>query len=102
MKKTYALHIEGKNRDRLLEASKHDIRKYVKRERAKPLISGADFWDFDCKLGTNVAQAQSVHFAVLMAEIDALVKEGVDAFYVEVIARAGHRTARAQIEDSET
>ena len=101
MKKTYALHIEGKNRDRLLEASKHDIRKYVKRERAKPLVSGADFWDFDCQLGVTVAQAQPVHFAALMAAVDALVKEGADTFYVEVIARAGHRTARVQTEDSE-
>ena len=33
MRKTYTLNIEGKNRDRLLEASKHDIRKYLKRER---------------------------------------------------------------------
>ena len=101
MKKTYALHIEGKNRDRLLEASKHDIRKYVKRERAKPLVSGADFWDFDCQLGVTVAQAQPVHFAALMAAVDALVKEGADTFYVEVIAKAGHRTARVQTEDSE-
>lgn len=35
MRKTYLLNIEGKNRDRLLDASKHDIRKYVKRERSR-------------------------------------------------------------------
>ncbi len=100
MKKTYTLQIEGKNRDRLLDAAKHDIRKYVKRERAKPLAAGADFWDFDCKLGATAAAAQPVHFAALMAAVDALVEEGTDAFYVEVIAKAGHRTARVQTEDS--
>ena len=100
MKKTYTLNIEGKNRDRLLDAAKHDIRKYVKRERAKPLAAGADFWDFECKLGATAAAAQTVHFAALMAAVDALVEEGTDAFYVEVIARAGHRTARVQTEDS--
>ncbi|MDO8262181.1 MAG: DUF6172 family protein, partial [Gallionella sp.] len=51
MRKTYQLNIEGKNRDRLLEAAKHDIRKYVKRERARALPEGVDFWDFDCKFG---------------------------------------------------
>ena len=98
MKKTYALTVEGKNRDRLLEASKHDIRKYVKRERAKPLAAGSDFLDFECKLGATVATAQPVHFAALMAAVDTLVKEGADAFYVEVIAKAGHRTAKVQTE----
>ena len=47
MRKTYPLNIEGKNRDRLLDASKHDIRKYVKRERSRPLPEGVDYWDFD-------------------------------------------------------
>ena len=28
MKRTYQLHIEGKNRDRLLDAARHDIRRY--------------------------------------------------------------------------
>jgi hypothetical protein len=31
MKKTFKLNIEGKNRDRVLDAVKHEIRKYVKR-----------------------------------------------------------------------
>ena len=98
MKKTYVLTIEGKNRERLLEASKHDIRKYVKRERTKPLAAGSDFLDFECKLGATVATAQPVHFAALMAAVDTLVKEGADAFYTEVIAKAGHRTAKVQTE----
>ena len=101
MKKTYALNIGGKNRDRLLDASKHDIRKYVKRERAKPLVAGSDFWDFECKLGATVATAQPVHFAALMAAVDALVEEGTDAFYVEVTAKAGHRTNKPQTADNE-
>jgi hypothetical protein len=101
VKKTYALNIEGKNRDRLLDASKHDIRKYVKRERAKPLALGSDFWDFECKLGVSAETAQPVHFAALMAAVDALVKEGADAFYVEVTAKAGYRNAKPQTENSE-
>jgi len=51
MKKTFQLQVEGKHPDRLLEAIKHDIRKYLKRERRRDLPEGADFWDFDCKFG---------------------------------------------------
>jgi hypothetical protein len=98
MKKTYQLNIEGKNRDRLLDAAKHDIRKYVKRERARVLPAGVDFWDFDCKSGTGEATAQAVHFASLIASIDALVKDGGEQFYVEVVTKHGHRTARPREE----
>ena len=96
MKKTYTLTVEGKNRDRLLDASKHDIRKYIKRERTKPLLAGADFWDFDCKLGATAATAQPVHVAALVTEVDALVQAGGDMFYVEVAAKAGYRTLKPQ------
>lgn len=96
MRKTYLLNIEGKNRDRLLEASKHDIRKYVKRERSRPLPAGVDFWDFDCKFGSNDATAAVVHFATLMSLIDTVAQDGSEQFYVEVVTKHGHRTARPQ------
>lgn len=94
MKKTYLLTIEGKNRDRLLDAAKHDIRKYVKRERSRSLPPGVDFFDFDCKLGGSETTSETLHFATLIASIDALVKDGADQFYVEVVTTHGHRSAR--------
>ena len=100
MKKTYSLQVEGKNRDRLLDASKHDIRKYVKRERAKPLPDGVDFWDFDCKLGADQNVAAPVHFAALMSAIDALLANGSQQFYVAVVAKFGHRAAKPSSEKS--
>lgn len=94
MRKTYELNIEGKNRDRLLDASKHDIRKYVKRERSRALPEGVDYWDFDCKFGSNEATAAPVHFATLMGLIDTVANEGGPQFYVEVVTKHGVRTAR--------
>ena len=94
MRKTYRLNIEGKNRDRLLDASKHDIRKYVKRERSRPLPEGVDYWDFDCKFGHDEAGAAEVHFATIMGLIDTVAKEGGEQFYVEVVTKHGHRMAR--------
>lgn len=95
MRKTYQLIIEGKNRDRVLDAVKHDIRKYVKRQRRVALPEGVDFWDFDCKFGLSAETAAPIHFGNLIEQIDVAAKEGATAFYVELLAKNGHRKARA-------
>jgi hypothetical protein len=101
VKKTFKLDIEGKNRDRVLDATKHEIRQYVKRERRKTLPEGVDFWDFDCRFGTSLDNAESVHFATLTALIDAVAKAGGHQFYVELLAKPGHRqTRRLDAQDS--
>jgi hypothetical protein len=94
MKKTFQLKVEGKNRERLLEAAKHDIRKYFKRERAKPLPKGVDFWDFDCKSGYSQDSAAVVPEAGLIKSIDEIVKDGGEQFYVEVLAKGSVKLAR--------
>ena len=94
MRKTYQLNIEGKNRDRLLDAVKHDIRKYAKRQRRTALPEGVDFWDFDCKFGLSAETAAPVHFGNLIEQIDVATKEGAGALYVEVLPKHGHRKAR--------
>lgn len=95
MKKTFQLNIDGKHRDRVLDAIKHEIRKYVKRQRRMPLPEGVDYWDFDCKFGSSAATATVVHFATLTALIDAVAKDGSDAFYLEILAKNGYRGAKA-------
>jgi hypothetical protein len=96
MKKTFSLRVEGKNPERLLEATKHEIRKYIKRERRRDLPEGVDFWDFDCRFGTNADTAQIAHIAELTPLIDALVQGGETQFYVEILAKHGHRQPRVQ------
>lgn len=94
MKKTFKINIEGKNRDRVLEATKHEIRQYIKRERNKALPEGVDFWDFDCRFGLSADVASSAHPANLTVLIDAAAQQGADAFYVELLAKPGVRQAR--------
>lgn len=94
MKKTFKINIEGKNRDRVLEATKHEIRQYMKRERNKALPEGVDFWDFDCRFGLSQERAESVHVANITALIDAAARDGADAFYLELLAKPGVRKAR--------
>ena len=94
MKKTFPLNIEGKNRDRVVEATKHDIRKYVKRQLRVALPEGVDYWDWDCRFGTSAETAAVVHFATLTKLIDDLAAADGTAFYIELIAKNGVRTAR--------
>jgi hypothetical protein len=94
VKKTFKLNVEGKNRDRVLDATKHEIRKYVKRQRRVPLPAGVDFWDFDCKFGINAESAVVVHFATITSLIDAVAKDNGDAFYLELLAKEGRRTRK--------
>jgi hypothetical protein len=94
MKKTFPLHVEGKHPDRLLEATKHEIRKYIKRERRRQLPEGADYWDFDCRFGATQDTAAPIHFSALTASIDAVVAAAGPQFYVEILAKPGQRAAR--------
>lgn len=91
MKKTIALSHPKKNIDRLVDSIKHDINKYIKRERNKQLPKEADYWDFDCKYGNTEAEAQDVHYKELNKCIDGAVKEGLESFYLEILARAATR-----------
>lgn len=95
MRKTFQLQVEGKHPDRLLEAIKHEIRKYIKRERRRVLPEGSDFWDFDCKFGAAEESAEVVHLSAITGLIDGVVKEGGTQFYVEVVAKPGKRKPRA-------
>ena len=91
MKKTYPLSAEGKHPDRVLEAVKHDIRKYFKRERSRPVPAGADFWDFDCKVGGNADIAEGVRVGAVVEAVDAVAQSGAASVYVEILSKHGVR-----------
>lgn len=91
MKKNFPLQIEGKNPDRVLEAVKHEIRKYFKRERNRALPKGVDFWDFDCKVGLTAETAEAVKVSAVIEGLDALAKEGAASVYVEILSKHGVR-----------
>ncbi len=91
MKKTFPLHIEGKHPDRVLDALKHELRKYLKRERSRAMPIGSDYWAFDCKIGASAETAQPVHVAELSGAVDAQVQGGAKRIYVEIVARAARR-----------
>lgn len=99
MRKTYPLQVEGRHPDRVLDAIKHDIRKYIKRERRRALPEGMDFWDFDCRFGADEAGSGIVHLSDITGLIDGVVKEGGQQFYVEILAKPAKRRPKAAVPD---
>ena len=97
MRKNFPLHIDGRHPDRVLDAVKHYVRKYLKRERRRDLPEGVDFWDFDCKCGLQAVDAEVVHVAALVAAIDALAKAQATSVYVEILAKHGKRTPKPEL-----
>lgn len=91
MKKTFQLQIEGKHPERLLEAIKHEIRQYMKRERRKTLPSQMDFWDFDCRFGLTEDSAEVCHVGAFVARINEAAAAGAPAFYLELLAKPAQR-----------
>lgn len=98
MKKTFPLHVPGKADPRVIDAIKHDVRKYVKRERGKTLPEGFTVWQFDCRVGPAADAAESVELDRIGVAIDAVAAAGESPHvYVEILARAGNRPSRSAL-----
>ena len=97
MKKIFQLNVEGRHPDRLLEASKHDIRKYVARQRRAALPEGVDYWDFACRFGPTEADAAPVHFATLIGLMAAAAKDGKTSFFVDILGQKGYRKPKPDL-----
>lgn len=100
MKKTFELIHPKIKYPRMVEGVKHDIRKYLKRERRIELPDGAKFWDFDCKFGDTEADAKPIHLAELDECINDAGKRELKTFYVEILAKPGFRTKKPQEGDA--
>ncbi len=92
MKQSFQLDLPGRQRERWLDASKHTVRKYVARQRRAPLPEGSDYWDFACRFGSTEQESTEVHFATLIALMDAAAARGENAFFVSI---RGHAAARS-------
>ena len=94
MKKTISLRHEKHKYPRMIEASKHEVRKYLKRSRRKDLPEGMDYWDFKCKFGDSEAEAEQVHLSAIDKYIDAAAERELDSFYLEIIPFGAKRNKK--------
>ena len=88
MKKIYQLSDPKKHADRVLESIKSDIRKYMKREKKKPLAEKkTHYWDFDCKVGATQATAKTTTAEEIIKAIDTIKDQGASEIYVEILVK---------------
>lgn len=92
MKKKFNLTDSKRAPARQVDAVKGEINKYIARERRKTPAAGADFWDFDCKFGKDTESAITIHVSEINKSIDLFVGDNAADFYLEILAKPGHRT----------
>ncbi|KKO45597.1 hypothetical protein WG68_09430 [Arsukibacterium ikkense] len=101
MKKTIALTHPKLQPARWVDAVKYDIKKYLNRERRKPLPEGKDYWSFDCRFGAAPEVAETIFTSDINKHIDAAVTQELPAFYIEILARACNHQPRPSAEISD-
>lgn len=96
MKKEFKLTDPRKAPARQVDSVKHEINKYIARERRKTVAEGADFWDFDCKIGANKESAVVITVQEINKSIDKIVSENAETFYIEILAKPGKKLPKAK------
>jgi hypothetical protein len=89
MKKVFNLTSPNKDPERQVDSVVHEIRKYIKRERKKPLADKIDYWDFDLRIGNDAESASKFSLDNLNAEIDKFVVAEKESFYIEILSKPG-------------
>ncbi len=93
MRKSFSLEHPKHKPARVVENIKHQIRKYLKRERGKKLPDDMDFWAFDCKVGREGPE-RALAEKELGKAIDVAAQEGWERIHVELVATAVKRLGK--------
>lgn len=101
MKKTFKFNIEGKKSERVRDAIRHEVKKYIKRERNKTLPTDMDFWAFNCKCGANEDSAETLKTSEISAKIEEIAATGADSCYIEILAYADNKPEPQYIDEDE-
>lgn len=92
MKRTFTLEHPKIKVARMVDSTKHEIKKFLKKERKKPLPSGVNYWGFDCKFGQSEESAVEVALPMLNQHIDDAVENGIMTLYIEITTKAVEST----------
>jgi hypothetical protein len=98
MKKTFKLTHPKIKAPQLVVAIKHEVRKYLRRERRKNLPEKVDFWDFDCRCGVDEASSEVIHVSDIDKAIDQAESKQLESFYLEILAKPGRRRKKPREE----
>ena len=103
MKKIFELTHPKIKPARMIEAVRRDVKKYLKRENRKSLPDDFDCWVFDCKFGPSEDKAEVILSSEISKCISEAEAEKIKSFYLEILARPGHKKnfAKLKILDEE-
>ena len=101
MKKIFQLKQDNKNPDRVIEAIKNELRKYVKRERAKKLPEGSDFWDLTCRFGGSSDESKAMPFAQIIKALDEAKENDWQECFIEITSNAKTKAVQIDEEDQQ-
>lgn len=87
MKKTFKLTHDKLTLPRLVESIKHEVKKYIKRERRRALPEDADYWGFDCRFGVDEASSEVIHLSEINKSISRAEAEQLESFYLEIMVK---------------
>ena len=90
MKKRFALTDTKKSPERVLEGIKSEIKKYIRREKNKPLPEDADFWKIDCRFAKNDEELQEIRFEDIKKCISEASEENCESFMIELLAKSAN------------
>jgi hypothetical protein len=94
MKKTFNLKVDNKKPERQADSIKHEIKKYLTRERKKTLPDGFNVWDFDCKIGVDSENAAPVRVNDINGKISEYCTEEVESFFLIIQSRASNKVKK--------
>jgi len=103
VKKVFQLTDPKRHTDRVLEAIKHELRKYTKREKRKELADPeATYCDFKCKIGVTAEEAKSIAYEDMLSALDGIHATGATQVYIEIMAEAVLKPLKEKISDDES
>lgn len=98
MKKTFRLTAPRQDDARVRDKIRHEVNKYVKRERRKELPEGFFRWDFNCRIGATEAAATELPLGDVPTAIDRVANDGAETVYIEILAAPVKRGPGSKVE----
>lgn len=91
MKKTFPLKAPGKDDARVRDKIRHEVNKYVRRERQKKPPEGFDLWELTCKVGADPTTAAALPLTAVGNAIEEVAATGAAEVYIEIVAVPTYR-----------
>jgi len=96
LKKIFKLREGDKHPDRIIEKIKHQLRKYLKREKKKKIQVTNSFYDFNCRFGKDKESSKEVSFNEIIQLLDKTREDDWRECYIEIVAVIREKSLQEQ------